>query len=75
MKWSHRIVEGKTDMRVWWLDLHNAVNQRGRKSAWTAEAVTATYGGLSDDVIEAALTELTGVLAGAGVAALRGFFV
>ena len=33
---EHAIVVGETDMRAWWLALHNAVNARnGGKPAWT----------------------------------------
>jgi hypothetical protein len=66
---SRRLVEGETDMRAWWLALHNDVNRRTGKAAWTADTLTAAYGATTD--LDAALAALTGKLGDAGLAALR----
>lgn len=66
-----RLVEGETDMRAWWLTLHNDVNRRTGKAAWTAEAATAAYGAVTADEVGAALATLEGKLGIAGLAALR----
>lgn len=65
---SRRVVEGETDMRAWWLALHNDVNRRTGKAAWTADMLTAAYGGVTT---EEALAVLEGKLGAAGLAALR----
>lgn len=66
-----RLVEGETDMRAWWLALHNDVNRRTGKAAWTAEAVTVAYGGVTSEEVGAALVALEGKVGEAGIAALR----
>lgn len=48
-----------TDLRLWLLDLHNDVNARTGKGAWTAADLSATYGGVAVDV-RGALTTLQG---------------
>ena len=71
---GHGVVEGETDMRAWWLALHNDVNRRNRKGAWDAAAVTATYGteeAVAAAAAAAALESLVGKVGEAGIAALR----
>ena len=68
---TRRVVEGETDMRAWWLALHNDVNRRTRKGIWTAADVTAAYGEATTAAAAEALTALEGKLGDAGLAALR----
>jgi hypothetical protein len=68
---AHRVVEGETDMRAWWLALHNDVNRRNRKGVWDAAAVTTLYGSATAAALEPSMATLVGKIGECALTALR----
>jgi hypothetical protein len=58
-------------VRDWVLALHNQVNERKSVPVWTAEQVTATYGGLTAADATAALTGIRELIGVGGLRALE----
>lgn len=57
---ANAIVVGETDMRAWWLALHNAVNVRTKKAEWGPEQLEAAYG-TGTEALAAAASEAEAV--------------